>query len=81
MSVSTQEAARWFAPSYGDLRPSGSSHASSAYFPSQCKRSKALQVAAAMARGRVPGYAISQSIRKRIEESFGYIEGLLGPSR
>jgi hypothetical protein len=27
MSVSTQKPARWFAPAYGDLRPSGSSHA------------------------------------------------------
>ena len=32
-----------------------------------------------MARGRVPGYAISQRIRKRIEESFGYIKSLLDP--
>src|SRR3954462_13275308 len=44
ISVSTQKPARWFAPAYGDLRPSGSSHGRSAYFPSQYKGSKVLQV-------------------------------------
>src|ERR1700738_3106925 len=43
MSVSAQKPARWFAPAYGDLRLSGSSHASSAHFSSQYKGSKVLQ--------------------------------------
>jgi hypothetical protein len=43
MSVSTQKPARWFAPAYGDLRPSGSSHASSACFSLQYKGSKVPQ--------------------------------------
>src|SRR5260370_10174446 len=71
MSASTQKTARWFASSYGDLRPSGSSHASSACFSSQCKGSKVLQSPVWQTQTRLIGYLMRFTTGIRCELAIG----------
>jgi len=71
MSASTQKTARWFASAYGDLRPSGSSHASSACFSSQCKGSKVLQSPVWQTQTRLIGYLMRFTTGIRCELAIG----------
>src|SRR5216683_3002824 len=63
--------ARWFASAYGDLRPSGSSHASSACFSSQCKGSKVLQSPVWQTQTRLIGYLMRFTTGIRCELAIG----------